>query len=290
MEPYKIISDSNQVMVWSSRRLPFEPRGWLVLLRKEIRDAVGKLDCRNSLVLDGIFSSLDADTFDVENVLFYNVGVGYFKDSARNGIRFQRVRSSPPTHPSLANNLTHYQRYRLTRRDENFSEWLKGRTLASWDRIPMKQGTLPGVESIWDSMRSSSEKINTTGRIADREFGLTVIIHPPSSDTRLNLASRIKGVFDGVLAGFHQHDGSAQEIGKILARKINKQPDQILSQLSDGSYNLLGKRRLVWLRGNGVQWNPADDRCVAGELFLGSNSSDQSNYELSGEFFRVMKA
>ena len=30
----------------------------------------------------------------------------------------------------------------------------------------------------------------------------------------------------------------------------------------------LGGRRLIWPRGQGVQWNPADERCVAGEIRL----------------------
>lgn len=287
--PYKIISDSDQVMVWSSRRLPFEPKGWLVSLRRDIRDAVRILNCGDDLVLDGTFISLDTDTFDVENILFYNVGVGCFKDSARHGIRFQRAWSNPPTYPNKGGQLTHYQRYTLTRRDGSFSEWLKGEILARWDRISLETGSLPELGSIWSSMRSSKKIINTADKIADHEFGLTVVIHPPHPGIRFNLTSTIKRVFDGVLSSFHQHSGPAQKVATILAGRMSIQPDRILEQLADESENLLGTRRLVWPRADGVQWNPADDRCVAGELLVGSLSSDQRRYKISGELFKVLK-
>ena len=45
--------------------------------------------------------------------------------------------------------------------------------------------------------------------------------------------------------------------------------------------------RLVYLRGAGVQWNPSDDRCVAGEL-LSAQPIDES-WAIKGELVEVFR-
>jgi hypothetical protein len=100
----------------------------------------------------------------------------------------------------------------------------------------------------------------------------------------------IKPVFDGVIAAFHQHDGTNdEELSKRLASKLGKDWAEILRHLHDSTIAVLGTRRLLWLRGEGVQWNPGDDGCVAGELLL-DESSSSGFFELSGELFEVKEA
>ena len=48
--------------------------------------------------------------FDLENVLFYNVGTGAFRNITRAGLRCYRSHSAPPTSPT-ERSYPHYHRY-----------------------------------------------------------------------------------------------------------------------------------------------------------------------------------
>lgn len=62
------------VVAWSTRRLPFEPAGWLLEFRRTLRAAVTALEAPAGTPLTAIYASADRSPCDVENVLVYNVG------------------------------------------------------------------------------------------------------------------------------------------------------------------------------------------------------------------------
>jgi hypothetical protein len=78
-----------------------------------------------------------------------------------------------------------------------------------------------------------------------------------------------------VIAALHSHDGTA--LAEVSQRVHTQLPtesvERIAELLVDSRVAVLGPRRLVWPRASGVQWNPADDRCLALELRLKPSSS-----------------
>lgn len=271
------------VEVWSRTRLPFEPKGWLMDLRSEIRAAVGTLDCGSGQAIHAVYASSTMDFFDVENVLFYNVGVGYFARSARWGLRFERSFAEPPPmyEGAVAPN---YQSYRLEPKQEGFTCWTASRRLAEWDSVscrPISAGTR--AESVWyDMKRGTIRVLGGTGQGVKR-FGLALTIHAPNGSV-LNLAAVVKPFFDGVVASFHQHDDAGdKEVSRRLALSLGVDLDEIHAALQDRERNILGTRRLLWPWGDYVQWNPADDSCVAGSLML----EHSERWYLSGQLFEV---
>lgn len=271
------------VEVWSRARLPFEPKGWLKDLRSEIRAAVGTLDCGSEQVIHAIFASSTMDLFDVENVLFYNVGTGYFARSARWGLRFERSFAEPPPmyEGAVAPN---YQSYRLEPKQEGFTHWTASHRLAEWDSVscrPISAGTR--AESVWyDMKRGTIRVLGGTGQGVKR-FGLALTIHAPNG-SMLNLAAVVKPFFDGVVASFHQHDDAAdKEVSRRLALSLGVGLNEIHAALQDRERNILGTRRLLWPWGDYVQWNPADDSCAAGSLML----EHSERWHLSGQLFEV---
>ncbi|MDD5511149.1 MAG: hypothetical protein PHI12_10120 [Dehalococcoidales bacterium] len=104
---------------------------------------------------------------------------------------------------------------------------------------------------------------------------------------RMNLTSVIKPLFDGVIAAFNGHDGTDMHVvTKRIAAELCTGQEEIVRLLEDEQMAILGSRRLVWPWREGIQWNPSDDRLVAGELSIAEFAS-QREWELSGELFEV---
>jgi hypothetical protein len=60
-------------------------------------------------------------------------------------------------------------------------------------------------------------------------------------------------------------------------------PDSLAALVVEERSAVLGRRRLVWPRASGVQWNPADDLCVALDLRIEA----APRLQLSGRVFDV---
>jgi hypothetical protein len=74
--PYQVVVDPKRLRVeaWSTKRLPYEPKGWLGSLRAELRGVLPGLYGGPDCVLAAMYGSPDRGPCDVENVLLYNVG------------------------------------------------------------------------------------------------------------------------------------------------------------------------------------------------------------------------
>ena len=85
------------------------------------------------------------------------------------------------------------------------------------------------------------------------------------ADLRVNLAAITKPLVDGVIAAFHAHDdpASLDLVASRVAAELGASVDEIRALLLEDRTAILGARRLLWPWRDGVQWNPADDRCLA---------------------------
>lgn len=73
-----------------------------------------------------------------------------------------------------------------------------------------------------------------------------------------------------------------------LAKFLQVTPEEIERLLSDQEGAVIGSvPRLVYLRGAGVQWNPSDDRCLAGELIPAEPVSDGTCWAIKGELVEI---
>lgn len=73
------------VEAWSSTRLPFEPSGVMRDLRDDLASAVARLSAGPTEALHALYASPVEGSFDVENVLLYEVGPAAFRRSAAPG-------------------------------------------------------------------------------------------------------------------------------------------------------------------------------------------------------------
>ena len=279
--------ERNATAVWSNIRLPFEPKGWLLEMRNSIRQKVKDMKAEKNQLLYGLFVSEDTSPCDTENVLFYNVGPGYFSHLCHNGIGFERLFDHPPAVGTLGTKPYFHYYSQIGSTDET-DFWLKDKLLASWSDVicpVFKSESKPHV--FWSAMKNGGVEI--TNRIAEPQFfGLNVRINAPSGGF-VNITGVLKPLLDGIISAFHSHDGkNLAELAERLAAVSLQDPLTIEGLLMERRLDCLGVRRLLHPFMKGVQWNPADDYCVTAKIIL--NPSDTlKHFSIDGELYTVVR-
>ena len=101
----------------------------------------------------------------------------------------------------------------------------------------------------------------------------------------------VKSLIDGTVAAFQAHGDrvALTEIAARLASATGEQASLIARALLDDKRAVLGRTgRLVHLRGTGVQWNPADNLCLPGQVLC--RAALGNTWSLSGEIYAVEQA
>ena len=276
--PHHIVRVRDGVVeAWASRRLQFGAKGWQVELRTELAEALQSLEAADGQLLHGTFLSASRESFDVENALFYNLErTACFARACRTGLRFERGFERPPGAPRGLALADSYHRYELVPVDIGYRHWLEGATLARITTRPFGPAnalTKPAI--VWHASRTGKVEALAEPGLPE-SYGMRVWLSPPSTDPP-NPAAVIKPLIDGLVSALHYHDepSSLAEISERIARQVGIAADTAGAALTDRTDAVLGPRRLAWRWGeDGVQWNPADDRCVVGDVILASASQD----------------
>ena len=127
-------------------------------------------------------------------------------------------------------------------------------------------------------------------RQPDIPFAVLVTIRAPLSN-RPTLGRLVKGIFDGVVSAFQAHGNTsgAAELAALVSRTLQTDLADIQTLLVGQRQAALGTQpRLLHRRGDGVQWSPADDLCVAGELL--AEAPPVSTWAIKGKIVELEPA
>ncbi len=284
------VKTGSEVEAWSTSRLQFEPKGWQREFKSDLRSAIASLSAAPGQKVRGIYTSADGSFVDTENILYYNVGSGAFTKAARYGVCFERSYSmSPPCPTPLAISRLHHQHYSLRPLQTSFKNWKEGAVLALWKTRFNKVNTSSSCADIWLGVKKGSILIPVQSKSPPDRFGLRAMLAVPRGMSA-RPASVIKVIFDGVISAFQYHNGRHQsEVSQRIAKQVGTGADEISTLLLNPGESVLGRSQLVRLFGTGVQWNPADDICLAGELIT-EQGSMSGKWELRGEIFEINPA
>ena len=256
-------------------------------MRVALAEAVRALDAGATGVLHAIYASDSRDLCDAENVLLYNVGPANFAAAAPVGLRFERSYDVPDAPNGHSSDLVHYHRYWIAPLSGGLANRRRGATVAAWSSA--RCGALspePKPGPVWYAIKKADRDMR--GEIGSGEFGLTVTARGPAGHAP-NAARLVKPLFDGIISAFHAYSGPPilAELSERIGRALEVEPTEVLALLTDESSGALDSRAVVRLHGlSGVAWNPADERCVAGELRIEADST-ATEWELAGELFVV---
>lgn len=242
---YEIAVESNAVRAWSTRRLPFEPKGWLKGYRDDLRIALRSLKPETGRHLRAVYASPDREFADVENVLLYNVGASSYRHLTDGGLEVQRVSSGDGLH---------HVSYQFV--DSVERALTAGRTLATVTLHAMPSPT-DRAGAWWAAIRP--RVVIVDGELdVDQQFTVDVSMGGMGS----SLVSVIKPLLDGLISALHVHDGTRRDhVRNALSRYGDA--DELWAGLVSSETAILGPRTLVRPHGGGIAWNPADDLCCA---------------------------
>ncbi len=242
---YIVEANSSFVRFWSSKRLPFEPKGDALEARNRLRVAMAGLHPK--LGLRAEFLSKDTSFCDVENVLLYNVGMSSFSTTGRNQITlFRSVRTPDPTPEGKEFPYCH-----LYSTVESSTGLGKTAVVTRRFELPSKIS----LATVWLNARLAA----TAGRcLRLSNLGMHVQVILPASDQR-GLPTMLKSLLDGLVSSLHCHNGSRLDVVlPRLSKQLGVDASVLESALMSGP-DELGSRSLIHPFQQSVQWNPADE-------------------------------
>jgi hypothetical protein len=126
------------------------------------------------------------------------------------------------------------------------------------------------------------------GVAAGTPFAVFVRLGYPRSADTVAGPVLIKALIDGVTAAFQAHtdQASLDEIARRIAATTSQPPEAVAAMLANAERAVLGHvDKFAYPRASGVQWNPGDHACMAGQVANEPAAGD--SWTLSGQIQEV---
>lgn len=199
---YAIRVGSHAVEAWSTVRLPFEPKGWALAFRNDLRDAILQASPGPAARLHAVYGAQDqGQLVDAENVLLYNVGCAYWRHLTGHGVSFERSFGypSPPQDSGLPEKGLHYHRYGFAE-SKAFEHWRVGDVLASFVDVAVPSLSKPGP--VWAAVRRQAAPPAFAPGVPVR-FVVELTIGDAHVSMSRSVVDQVKPALDGVISAFH---------------------------------------------------------------------------------------
>ena len=278
---YEICTNHKLVLGVSPFHIPFEPnksknKDEIISFRNDLKKYIKDLIVPDGKILFASYSENDKYRFyDVENLLFYNIGISTFSKCCKNQLAFVGdadkviAKKYPEKYKSTPK---HVYRYEFVNSSMLESMLSRKRILASWKNIPLNMGIPHSPLRYYDAIRKNLSNINiyTENELDDIFFGIRLNITLPK---KILPTSIMKALLDGTICAFHgEKTNTTTELSK-----------DILGTDDINSIKLLGKRNYItkFNRGKSYKWNPEDERL----LFAWIKVNQGEKAEMSGEIY-----
>jgi hypothetical protein len=275
-----------EAWLWADRYIPFEKLGPDDLAaRTDLRRRLPSLRADRGEILEASYQGPKPPNADVENLLLYNIdtGDGCFREAVRYGVRFEMAANL--MRGQVRDDFACCYRYRLISAESELGSWYRKRLLARFDQADL--GSFPTykrLEHTWAGIHRAKVVVAEQGVASDAPFAVLLELACPRSATAVAGPELVKALIDGAVSAFHAHAdlASLQEIARRIAVTTGQHPDYVAAMLTNAERGVLGRiDKLAFLRGDGVQWNPSDHMCMAGQVTIARHVGD--SWKLSGE-------
>lgn len=263
------------VEVRSACRVPFEPKCGTeeMKVRSVIRSAVSRLKAKPNEILVAEFEDCSdkREIYDIENVLFYNIGSACFRDACRNGVVFSDADGKRSGKEKAV------YRYGL-KNSESIA--VLSKAAAEWKDIAIgKVSASRKPAHYWNAMKANWDSIiaNREEVISER-FGIRIHVTLPEK-SKINIAAAMKPMLDGVICAFHRAEGDLSEFCDVLS--CTKE------QLVGDEKSILPARQYIrrYPKQSGVKWDPEDNKCRFVFITLSYENVNEATF--SGKIFKI---
>ena len=221
--------------------------------------------------------------YDLENRLFYNIGSGAFSGIFSKDCPKEAAFWRGTHHPDDGR---YAYEYAVVSR-ETVEELLEGKSvLAKWKNIPIDRTISNKPQRYYAALRSANvrvandssdqpgknEVLRYSSERCGTSFGIKIELTVPKSNTSSHPASIMKSLLDGVICAFH---GEKEGLAEVFSDKIRN---------IGGIWNILGPCEYLRKHGNGVQWNPEDNRLQFGWIVV---KCEGKEYKMSGSIYSM---
>jgi len=289
---FDIAASEKSVLAASDFYIPFEigpsqadKKTQIMDFKSNLRTAIALMRPQGSEILFAQYAEDSGKNrfFDLENMLFYNLGPSAFADCGGHGISF----STLPDKAALCRenglkNRKHVYRYKCLPLPAVESHFANLPLMAEWNDVPLDHREAGTPAKYWKAIRCARDKVTVFDYVESPItscFALRIALCLPKE---VRLASTIKPLIDGVVCAFHGEDA------RCLACLTDFCVRQCCEKLAVPNQfpAVLGKREFIhpYRDGRSVLWDPADDLCRLALITVSYGTEDSL---FSGEIYKL---
>ena len=270
------------VEAWATFRLPFEPHAGRRQYRERLKQALSELRGVSTGVVHALYVSRTSPAnCDVENVLFYNVGAGAFRQLAPGGLSFECRAEHPPVAPD-GRAFDHYVRYAISDGGRTISTASSDHVIAQISDAPIRR--LRSDSKPWEIWQDIEREFDRRECAKDQRevsgsFGIDLVLSMSLRDN-LNLAGALKPLFDGVVSTLHQPASVDPRVVQLVTAQIGERSDTVVRWFTRDVPVRVSTACPTELYRGSVRWHPDDSRLRAGGVFIEHGGSSTRTISL----------
>jgi hypothetical protein len=256
---YYIETGVSSVTAWSTAPIPFEPKGWLLAFRNDLRSAIGSLPSGGERVLSAAYRSSSYRLADTDNLLVYNIGPAHLASTTRHGLVLRRLYEISRDCPvQLCSPASSQYEYSLVDSESLSIEGQDAGLLASLS-FDLAASALSHPVAVWYAAKTGHVTLVQRSHV-EKPWGISIAIHGPPSSS-IACSTIVKPLIDGITSTLHCHDGSSIDFVAAHLSKNLRLKDDMLTRLllEDDTHALFGRTNLLRPYRNNLKWYPKDD-------------------------------
>lgn len=291
-EFFDIAANEKSVLAASEFYIPFETgpsqadkNAQIMDFRSKLRTAIGLMRPQGREILFAQYAEDGGENrlFDLENMLFYNLGSSSFTNCAVHGISF----SALPDKAALCRenglkNRKHVYRYQCLPLSAIESHFTDLPLMVKWTDVLLDHREAGTPAKYWKAIRRARDKVTVFDYAESpvtNSFAMKIALYLPQE---VRLANTIKPLIDGVVCAFHGEDA------RCLACLTDFCAHQHCEELAVPNQfpAVLGERDFIhpYRSGRSFLWDPADNFC---RLALITVSYGSEAPLFSGEIYKL---
>lgn len=268
-EFFDIAANEKSVLAASDFYIPFEigpsqadKKAQIMDFKSKLRTAIDSLRPQDREILFAQYAEDSGQSrfFDLENMLFYNLGPSLFANCADHGISFSGLPDKAALcRESGLENRKHVYRYQCLPLPAIESHFAALPLMAEWTDVPLDRREAGTPAKYWKAIRRARDRV-TVFDYAESPitncFALKIALCLPQ---KVRLANTIKPLIDGVVCAFHGEDARCLACLTDFCARQHCEELAVPNQFPA----VLGERAFIhpYRGGQSFLWDPADDLC-----------------------------